>query len=375
MNIIHPILTIPFLILIAFSFAEVYNREYRNYRVVWLVIIWLLIAAGLRGVGADYGEYYKAYVFFGEEYSYSEIFDKALFKEGDLGMEWLWVLLCKFIYSFGFPFEFFVLIIAIIGITPKFIAFEQASVYPALSMGLYMFPSFFSGDMGQMRQATAMGILLFSFLFIKKRNLPMFLLMIYLAMGFHKSSFVFIFAYWLVRINLTPRSMIIILLICMALSPLQVYNSIGLFTWLVPTDVSSGFTDYAAIESESASGITFTDMLVLMYMFFILSFDKQACAKIPYYEYMRNIGFVGMCMFYIFRMSPIFSGRLTAIYMIYMVMVLPNLLAVASDLNYRKYLHFILVCFMMFYYSWYSYKFAPRAGFTIDRYYNHLLTW
>ncbi|MDO5614627.1 MAG: EpsG family protein [Cruoricaptor ignavus] len=372
----HPFFTIVFVALIAYSFLEVYSDEYRNFKSVWAIIGVLIILAGLRSwVGADYGEYVKMYRYFGQYTDYSEVFNKALFRETKLEIEWIWVLLGKIFFFFGSPFHYFALLIAIISITTKYWAFEESVVYPALSMALYMFPSFFSGDMGQMRQAAAMGILLLSFVFIKNRNLPMFLLMVYLAMGFHKSSFVFILAYWIATIKLTPSRMLMILLLCMALSPFQIYNYIGIFEMLAPGDVYSGFSDYATIENENASGITFTDLLVIMYMFFMLTFDKQACEKIPYYEYMRNIGFVGMCIFYIFRMSPIFSGRLTAIYLVYMVMVLPNILAAISNIQYRRYLHLVLVCFVVMYYFIYLNKFAYRAGFTIDTYRNHLLTW
>lgn len=372
MEFLHPVFTVSFLLLIAFSFFEVYGDEYRNFKAVWIVVAGLVIFAGLRyWVGADYPAYNNIFKYYGEFETYDEVFRKALFQESRIELEWIWVLLGKIFFDFGIQFHFFVLLIAVISVSLKYVAFEQAVVYPALSMALYLFPNYFSGDMGQMRQAAAMGILLFSFIYIKKRNLWMYLLMMYLAMGFHKSAVVFLPAYWLATINLNATRMLVILLVCVILSPFQVYNYFEFFTTVAPDDVAAGFSDYAMMEQDN-SRVQFTDLLSVMYMFFMVSFDKEACRKIPYYEYMRNIGFFGICFFYIFRMSPIFSSRLTAIYLVYMVMVLPNIVAAISNINYRRYLHFVLVCFAVFYYIIYTNAWARKAGFTPDRYNNHL---
>lgn len=372
MELLHPVFTISFLVLLAFSFFEVYGDRYRNFKAVWIVVVGLILFAGLRyWVGADYPAYNNIFKYYGEFVPYNEVFNKALFLESSMELEWIWVLIGKIYYGLGIPFHYFVLFIAVFSVGLKYLAFEKAVVYPALSMALYLFPNYFSGDMGQMRQAIAMGILLVSFVYIRKRNLPMFLLMLYLAMGFHKSAVVFLPAYWLATINLNATRMLMILLVCVILSPFQVYNYFEFFANIAPDDVSAGFTDYSMIEQDN-SRIQFTDLLSVMYMFFLVTFDKQACEKIPYYEYMRNIGFFGICLFYLFRMSPIFSSRLTAVYLVYMVMVLPNIVAAVPNLNYRKYLHFILVCFAVFYYFIYTNAWARKAGFTPDRYNNHL---
>lgn len=165
MEFLHPVFTVSFLLLIAFSFFEVYGDEYRNFKSVWIVVAGLVIFAGLRyWVGADYPAYNNIFKYYGEFETYDEVFRKALFQESRMELEWIWVLLGKIFFDFGIQFHFFVLLIAVISVSLKYVAFEQAVVYPALSMALYLFPNYFSGDMGQMRQAAAMGILLFSFI-------------------------------------------------------------------------------------------------------------------------------------------------------------------------------------------------------------------
>ncbi|MDY3525180.1 EpsG family protein [Riemerella anatipestifer] len=373
MNIVflHPVFTAVTLILIAFSFLEVYN--YKNYKAVWIVVFGMIVFVGFRDwIGADYGAYVQMYEYFGQRTAYSTVYNKAFFSGSErLEVEWLYVLIGKYVYDFGFPFFIFTFVIALFSIVPKYFTFENAVVYPSLSLLLYMFPSYFTADGGHMRQAMSMSILIFSFYFIKKRNLPLFLLMVYLAMGFHKSAVVFIFAYWIVLLPITKTRIIIALVISAILSPFQLYQYFSLLDTLAPAEVYEGFSAYEMIENTDTGKINFTDMMVIFYSYFLIFYNREACEKIPYYEYMRNIALFGMCLYFIFRGSPIFSSRLAMIYMIFIVMVLPNIIAAVEDDKHRKYLHFIVVCFVVFYYFVYA-SFQSRAGYTMDVYRNYL---
>lgn len=372
MQFLHPAYTIVTLILIAFSFMEVYSAEYKNYKSVWFVVGILILLAGFRSwVGADYGVYVQIYEYYGHQLDYSQIFRKAFLLENNLELEWLYVLIGDLFYDLRAPFFFFTFFIALLSIIPKYYSFEKAVVYPALSLLLYLYPSYYIADSGQMRQGIAMGLIMLSFLYIRKRNLWLFLLVIYIAIGFHKSSAIFIPAYWLVKVPLNPKKIVLLILVCILLSPFQLYEYISLIENLAPEDIYSGFSDYSTIEGETG-GIKFTDLICLMYTFFLVAFDKEATTHIPYYEYMRNIGVAGICIYFIFRGSPIFSSRLTAIYLIFMVMVLPNIIAAIQNINLRRYMHFIVIGFVIFYYFVFAIMQAERAGFTPDRYHNFL---
>ena len=372
MQFLHPAYTIVTLVLIAFSFMEVYSSEYKNYKSVWVVVGVLILLAGFRSwVGADYGVYVQIYEYYGQQLDYTQIFNKAFFLKNNLELEWLYVFFGDLFYDFRIPFFFFTFFIALLSLIPKYYSFEKVVVYPALSLLLYLYPSYYIADSGQMRQGVAMGLIMLSFIYIRKRNLWMFLLMVYIAIGFHKSSAIFLPAYWLVKIPLNSKKIILIILLCVILSPFQLYEYFSVLESLAPNDIYSGFSDYSTIESTSG-GIKFTDLICLMYTFFLVAFDKEATENIPYYEYMRNMGVAGICIYFIFRGSPIFSSRLTAIYLIFMVMTLPNIIAAIQNINLRRYMHFIVIGFVIFYYFVFATMQAERAGFTPGRYHNYL---
>ncbi|MDO4224633.1 MAG: EpsG family protein [Bergeyella zoohelcum] len=372
MNIVflHPVFMIVVLALIFFSFMEV--NKGRSERGVWIVVVAMIAFIGLRDwIGADYGAYVSMYNYFGLNLGFDEIFaGMPLFGSKKLEVEWLYILLGKWVFIFQQPFYIFTLVVAVICLVLKYYAFENSVVYPSLSMLLYMFPSYFSAEGGHMRQAIAMSIIIFSFIYIKRRNLPMFLLMVFLAMGFHKTSIIFVLAYWVVLVPLNSSRILVLILISVLLSPFQVYDYISLFQNLVSAESYEGFSAYETFEQDT-SKVGFTDLICAMYTYFVVTYDREACAKIPYYEYMRNIGVMGICLYFIFKGNPIFSSRLVAIYFIFMVMVIPNIIAAVSNGTKRNFLHMMVVGYAVFYCFVYA-AMQSRAGYIYDVYRNHL---
>ena len=51
MPILHPVFLIAILALIVFSFMETYASDYKNYKGVWVVIVFLIIDRDRKSVG------------------------------------------------------------------------------------------------------------------------------------------------------------------------------------------------------------------------------------------------------------------------------------------------------------------------------------
>lgn len=374
MTFLHPVFTIMTIVLIIYSFQEVYNN--RSYKSVWVVVWIFVILIGLRAwVGADYPIYMGAYNKYGQEVTYSQMFEIAIDKEGAVQteMEWFYVLIGKVVYDMGMPFFMFTLVIALIAIPTKYIVFSKNTIYTGFTMLLYMYPTLFTSDGGHMRQGVAMAILLLSFKFIKERKLLMFMFMMYLAIGFHNSALPFIIMYWLVLIPLNSTRILIMILISMALSPLKLYEYIGVLDAFASTGAFVGFQSYDSLEIDASTGfIKFMDLVYIMYTYFLVTYDKEACEKVPYYEYMRNVVVIGICMYFIFRWNSIFSTRLVMNFLIYAPMVLVNIIFAISNLKVKKSLHLVLVGFIVFYYFVYTNMQAEKARYTIDGYSNFL---
>ena len=371
-HFLHPIFTILTIVLVVYSFLEVNN--YKNYNSVWVVIAFLTIFIGLRfWIGADYGIYFRAYHDLGKKLDTPDILNIVIEGKEQVHMEWLYLLFSNITYEAGFSFYIFTFLLAIVSISIKYKAFTEHSVYPAFAMLLFMYPTLLISDGGQMRQGMAMAILLFSFRYIKERKLLMFLSIAYLAISFHTSSAVFIIAYWIVLIPMNSTRILIVVLVCIALSPLKLYQYVSLLDSFVSTGVYSGFQSYETLDIEETSVrfIKLSDLICILYTYFLVTYDKAACQKIPYYEYMRNIGVLGICLYFIFRWNEIFSSRLVANFLIYMPMVLVNIVAAVSNDRLRKSLQYVLLVFVVFQYFVYANQHGLRTGYTME--YRNLL--
>lgn len=199
----------------------------------------------------------------------------------------------------------------------------------------------------------------------------MFFFFIYIAMGFHKSAVIFVPAYWLVLVPMNATKILVIVLVSIFLSPFKLYSYISILDTIAPEEVYQGFSAYEMIEESNMGTVKFTDLICTMYVYFMVTYDKEACRQIPYYEYMRNILVIGVCMYFIFRGSPIFSSRLSAYYMGFMTMVLPNVIASVQDEKLKKMLHLFLIAFVVFYYFVFAIMQA-KTGYNFGSYWNYL---
>lgn len=369
---LHPSLTLLFIFMIFASFVEVNGDGYskKNRFLLWIAGIGLIILGGLRDwVGADYPVYLEMYYHWLQIAPWQDVTDKLLFRDSQQEIEALYIVLNKLLFSFAAPFHIFTLVVAVIVIGLKMFVYSKNSPYPVFSLLLIFIPVFFTTDSGQMRQGLAMAICYYSYEYIKKRNFWMFLLMVYLAMQFHKSAVIFIPAYWIVNISLNSTRIAVLILISILLSPLKIYLLFpGLIESFTPKDVAAGYTGYVELEEQTS---VFMDMMMLMFATFIVTYNKEACSRVWYYEYMRNIVVFGICLYFIFRSNPAFATRLIGMYTTFSAMLIPSI-AYALSKTQRKMVHIYFVIFMIFYYFVFA-KYQGLAGrWTPETYSNFL---
>ncbi|MEC5394211.1 EpsG family protein [Bergeyella sp. RCAD1439] len=367
-SILHPYFTIAIIALIVISVMEFRSGPYSPKKQIWFVVAFLIVLAGFRNLMIDDRAYKDMYALFGVNLPY----DISVLKENFYGIEWIYALYNKIIFSLGMPFSFLVFFTALMTVSIKCRFVSINSAYPALSFLLYMIPSYFTGDMAHMRQAVAIALVFLSYEAIKHRRLWLFLVLIYIANGFHNSSLIFLFAYWLVLLPMKKWFIISAVALCMVLSPFEVYNNISLLEGITPKEVMQDYQNYESIVHEETGKLRFNDILSMFYLFFILAFNEEAEEKIPYYEYMRNIVVVGICIYFIFRNSPIFSTRLVTYYYLFASIMVPSIIASVSSQHLRKYLYGVMLCFVVFYYFVFANN-AGKKGFTPENYSNWLI--
>lgn len=369
---LHPSLTILFVFMILASFLEVNGGgDKKNNRfLLWIAGVGLIVLGGLRSwVGADYPVYKSMYEYWFQIIPMQDVIDKLLFRESTQDIEPLYILLNQWVFAFGAPFYILTLVIAIIITGIKMFSYSKNSPYPVFSLLLIFIPVFFTTDSGQMRQGIAMAICYLSYEFIKRRSLGWFLFTMYIAFGFHKSVVIFVPVYWLATIPLNSRKIAILIVLSVITSPLKLYALVpNLVDALTPQDVVAGYTGYIEYVDQAS---TFMDATMLMYATFIITYDKEACRKVLYYEYVRNIVVIGICLYFVFRSNPVFATRLIGMYTTFSAILIPCIVSALPGIQ-RRLVHIYFVIFMVFYYFVFASYQGLAGRWTSDTYQNML---
>jgi len=375
MVFLHPVFTFLFVFMAISSYLELYVLKKKTPFFLIVSGVALIILAGFRYfVGADYPIYRNLYIGFSLYIDYSDVFKKAILQPSKEQIEWIYVLLNKVLFDLGMPFYMVTFMMVLMSVTLKFTTIYQNSPLPVLGAMMYFMPLFFFEDSGQIRQGMGVAICVFSYRYIKARNLPMFLLMMYIALGFHKTAVAFLPAYWVVKIPMNKARIIVVIVIAILLSPFEVYRIFGsLIDNIGSQDVSDGFSGYVN-DSQFGQSVAFglADIIKIFFIYILYKFDEDGCREVEYYEYMRNLAVFGLFLFYIFRGNRIFAIRLPGAYMFFMsVFVVPSIVYAAKT-RVQRVLHTTFLVYLFLMYFNFSSNNGKAGNFTTSKYRNYL---
>ncbi|WP_374365106.1 EpsG family protein [Cloacibacterium sp.] len=375
MVFLHPVFTFLFVFMAVSSYLELYVLKKKTPFFLIIAGVLMIIFSGFRYfVGADYPIYRNLYSGFSLYTTYKDVLDKALFIPTSEQIEWIYVFINKILFDIGSPFYMVTFVMVLMSISLKFTTIYQNLAYPVLGAFMYFMPLYFFEDSGQIRQGMGVAICVFSYRYIKARNLPMFLLMMYIALGFHKTAVAFLPAYWIVKIPMNKARIIAVIVIAILLSPFEVYRIFGsLIDNIGSQDVSDGFSGYVN-DSQFGQSVAFglADIIKIFFIYILYKFDEDGCREVEYYEYMRNLAVFGLFLFYIFRGNRIFAIRLPGAYMFFMsVFVVPSIVYAAKT-RVQRVLHTTFLVYLFLMYFNFSSNNGKGGNFTTDRYRNYL---
>ena len=375
MVFLHPVFTFLFVFMAVSSYLELYVLKKKTPFFLIIAGVLMIIFSGFRYfVGADYPIYRNLYSGFSLYTTYKDVLDKALFIPTSEQIEWIYVFINKILFDLGSPFYMVTFVMVLMSISLKFTTIYQNLAYPVLGAFMYFMPLYFFEDSGQIRQGMGVAICVFSYRYIKARNLPMFLLMMYIALGFHKTAVAFLPAYWVVKIPMNKARIIVVIVIAILLSPFEVYRIFGsLIDNIGSQDVSDGFSGYVN-DSQFGQSVAFglADIIKIFFIYILYKFDEDGCREVEYYEYMRNLAVFGLFLFYIFRGNRIFAIRLPGAYMFFMsVFVVPSIVYAAKT-RVQRVLHTTFMVYLFLMYFNFSSNNGKAGNFTTSKYRNYL---
>ena len=183
-------------------------------------------------------------------YSYKEI---ATLEYRDIGFFYL----VKTISLFTSSPTIFLLITAFLSLVGVFVSARRYSNYPILVMFFYITLGNFLFVLTGIRQAIAMSICLLSMLFIEKRKLIPFILVVWLASTIHRSALIFLPTYFLSRRTINSSNLVLTVIV----------TAIAYYFYDSLLDVANDIIGYDYGVEEVDNGLIFYMVLLVVLLF------------------------------------------------------------------------------------------------------------
>ena len=338
-----------FIIFITLSLITLFSDHVTPTRKVneiflYFVIAFFIFFVGFRDdVGGDWGRYRNYYEF---QLKPNDIFSfQKIFKSGhDAGYEFLQLIFL----NLNLEFYFFTLFLGLIYICAlaniakkndyKIFTFLIALPFLILIVG-----------MGYIRQATALGFIIFALDQLNKSKSINFFILIFLAILFHKSALIFA-----PFILINSKKKIIILIPLLFLSFFIYY-----FLYI---DLTRLFTLYlGSLQHLESGGAMIRYFFNLVPAIIFLSYSKILSNNNIEKKIYLTISVIILLFFPLVIYSSTSADRLLVYFSIIQLLVYPRINRLFNDskfsIVYIKYTHiFIMISYFIFLYTWFSFS-------------------
>lgn len=195
-----------FFIILSIIFFSIKKNKLLYGYIAIVTTLYLIMLSGFRdiSIGIDTMSYYTYYnrdlsiEDLGEYYGYQGM------------LFWLFMSFIKEVFN---DYQVVLIIVAIVsvGLISRFI--WKYSRYPMISFFIYSIGGFFAIGLSLVRQYLALSIIVYSFDYIVKRDFIKFFITLIIAFCIHPSSVLFLPAYFISRIKVNKKSIVIYLLL------------------------------------------------------------------------------------------------------------------------------------------------------------------
>ena len=322
-----------FMILSLLSIFFSVIKRTRAYYFFWMLeAIVLITITAIRdiSVGADTRGYCEAFMYL-QRIPWKNIFQ--------FGWEPGYVIVNKLLSVFFSNSRALIVGMALMILIPIFYRIKEESLYPYLSLVFFVGMGMWETSAFIMRQWCAIAILTFSYKYVKERKFIPFILLIVLAMTFHRTSVVFVVIYFMYNIKITSKRMLefIGMSMILGIGGKPILHILNQFARLPEAGNYNG-------------GITMLIVLWLIVLLIYIYFRGNIPDNISLYYDMLLVGAVLQPISFAFSNF----SRIVNYFSIAIIFLLPNVLfsILKEKQNYKKApLIMTLVCLGMF--IWY----------------------
>ncbi|MBV7508971.1 EpsG family protein [Bacillus sp. sid0103] len=238
----------------------------------------------------------------------------------------------------NFSNQWYLAVVALTIIAPIAYVWSKNSKMPGLSVFIYITLGFFTFSFSGLRQSIAMAIVFFSFKYIQKKSLIKFLLCVALAMLFHTTAIIFIFAYPLYYVRFKSIHFLFIIPSLIIIFILK--TKIFLLIYRLYRGAAGD------IEATNAYTMLIVMILVLIFAYIFGSKDKQNIRFNSYKNYM-----LVAILIQIFASQSSEVMRAGYYYYLFITLLIPEVIKNQRDLKVRILVVGVLILALMYFFQ------------------------
>ncbi|MFW6015821.1 MAG: EpsG family protein [bacterium] len=212
------------------------------------------------------------------------------------------------------------------------------SKIPWLSYLLFLALGYYTTNFYLLRHAMAFSILIYSYDFLKGKNLKKFILLVFVASLFHQTALIFIVAYPFTKLKFSKKQIVILIIFF-------------LLAFITPSIIVPFFQiflsgRYLAYNVTYTSSLRMTGFFILLCVYiFSLYYKKEFLKRDPSSDMLYNLGIISLIfMAFIGVLGEFF--RLSMYFGIYNIILLPNAYAYEKDKNLVVLFSYVLIVFL-----------------------------
>lgn len=344
-------------IVICISFFDLCKINY-SYKKIFMICVLLIcvLMGGFRTIGTDWEQYYT---YFMDRNTLAEFSDTHYGLYYEAGFIYLnYIIKCITDEYYGM----------LLFLTAA-ICFFKYKMITKISKGdlvlviLALNFSYYLGDFFPVRQNLAIAITIYSIIFIVKRDLFKFILIILVASLFHRSAIIFFPAYWIYYKDISNKKVIILIIISFLIGYTEIISKIVmLFSNIDITliDKLIAYTERGELsESANIAGpvkllFSFSKKIVLLLVFLYIKNKVQ----LEFYKGFFNFFLVSIVISLIFGFSaPEVSARAQVFYNFVEIFLVAGILKLSDKIKYKILIWSLIViyCFVQYYYAIYKF--------------------
>lgn len=330
-----------FAALALFSTFEIYGlKQAESKNIFILFCLMLFILSFIRWEsGTDWETYYAA-------------FNQSIEWGTENEFEWGFARINEFVKIFFDNYTVLLFVLGGILFIFQSKAILSLSPYPVTSLLLLWCTTF--GNIFFVRQSIATAILFFAVQYIEEKKLLKFLTMIAIATLFHRTSILFLLAWWVYPLKIRPSLMMIFIFISLLLSAIisKLMGNLGAIAGGVVQQKMEAYLDSsndtfgteASLVQIIVKGFANKIFIFGISLFYMLRLERKG---IVFREYL-NLYLVGIVIYFSTISISIAFVRFSYVYDMMLILLVPIILK-NIDLRYARFaLFFVFLCYAGF---------------------------